>query len=161
MMAMGAAESQEALEERVREQEKLIVAQQTERPLLQQQLTLEKEDDEEEAARSETPENGESKSAEHHKHRAILNNNDDGLDVVEKNLRRVYEAFYDEYQSSIVKPRGSRVAELKGEKSPRKPRLEGIVPDIAYIMPRIKSETLATCVIVFSGIIPLGMDVET
>lgn len=161
MMAMGAAESQEALEERVREQEKLIVAQQTERPLLQQQLTLEKEDDDEEAARSETPENGETKSAEHHKHRAILNNDDDGLEVVEKNLRRVYETFYDEYQKSIVKPRGTRVAELKGEKSPRKPRLEGIVPDIAYIMPRIKSETLATCVIVFSGIIPLGMDVET
>ncbi|KAF9733094.1 hypothetical protein PMIN06_004697 [Paraphaeosphaeria minitans] len=160
MMAMGAAESQEVLEERVREQEKLIVAQQTERPLLQQQLTLEKED-EEEAARSETPENGETKPVEHHKHRAILNNDDDGLEVVEKNLRRVYEAFYDEYQSSIVKPRGTRVAELKGEKSPRKPRLDGIVPDIAYIMPRIKSETLATCRIVFSGIIPLGMDVET
>ncbi|KAL1593952.1 CTD phosphatase Fcp1 [Paraconiothyrium brasiliense] len=162
MIAMGAGESQEALEERVREQEKIIVAQQTERPLLQQQLTLEKEDDEEEAARSEIPENGGTQSTEHHKHhRAILNNNDDGLEVVEKNLRRVYEAFYDEYQRSIVKPRGSRVAELKGEKSPRKPRLEGIVPDIAYIMPRIKSETLATCVIVFSGIIPLGMDVET
>lgn len=161
MMAMGAAESQEILEERVREQEKLIVAQQTERPLLRQQLSLEKEDDDEEAARSETPENGATKPIEHHKHRAILNNDDDGLAVVEKNLRRVYEAFYDEYQSSIVKPRGTRVAELKGEKSPRKPRLEGIVPDIAYIMPRIKSETLATCRIVFSGIIPLGMDVES
>lgn len=160
MLNMGAGESQEALEERVKEQEKIIVAQQTERPLLQQQLTLEKEEDEEEAAKSETPENGNSPSSEHHKHRAILNNDDNGLEVVERNLRRVYEEFYEEYERSIVKPSGSRVAELKGEKSPRKPRLEAIVPDIAHIMPRIKSDTLAGCVICFSGIIPLGMDVE-
>lgn len=158
MLNMGAGESQEALEERVKEQEKTIVAQQTERPLLQQQLTLEKEDEEEEAANSDTPETG--NSHEHHRHRAILNNNDDGLEIVKKHLRRVYEEFYEEYERSIVKPRGSRVAELKGEKSPRKPRLEAIVPDIADVMPRIKRDTLAGCVICFSGIIPLGMDVE-
>lgn len=161
MINMGAEESEEALEERVKEQEKIIIAQQTERPLLQQQLTLEKEDEEEETAKSETPENGSPHSSEHHKHRAILNNDDNGLEVVERNLRRVYDEFYEEYQRSMVKPRGTRVAELKGEKSPRKPRLEAIVPDIAHVMPRIKNETLAGCVICFSGIIPLGTDVET
>ncbi|KAF1979950.1 hypothetical protein BU23DRAFT_549117 [Bimuria novae-zelandiae CBS 107.79] len=161
MINMAAGESEEALEERVKEQEKIIVAQQTERPLLQQQLTLEKEEEEEEAAKSNTPEKGNSPSSEHHKHRAILNNDDNGLEIVENNLRRVYEEFYEEYERSIVKPRGSRVAELKGEKSPRKPRLEVIVPDIADVMPRIKSEALAGCVICFSGIIPLGTDVET
>lgn len=158
MLAMGAAESQEALEQQVKEQEKVIVAQQTERPLLQQQITLDKEDEAEEAS----IEDGDTRMVEHHhhKHRSLLNNDDRGLDIIEANLRRVHDTFFEEYQNSMVLPTGSRVAELKGEKSPKKPRLEGIVPDVADIMPRIKSEVLATCVIVFSGIIPLGMDVE-
>ncbi|KAF2687694.1 hypothetical protein K458DRAFT_331937 [Lentithecium fluviatile CBS 122367] len=161
LLAMGAGESHEKLEEQAKEQEKVIIAQQTERPLLQQQLVLDKEDEEaEETETAEPAENGHSQSSEHHKHRhSLLHDDDRGLEVIEANLRLVHQTFYDEYRKHRVVPSGGRVAELKGEKSPKKRPRDGHVPDIAEIMPRIKGQTLDSCVIVFSGIIPLGMDV--
>ncbi|KAF1830749.1 hypothetical protein BDW02DRAFT_533353 [Decorospora gaudefroyi] len=153
----------EDLEEQAKEQEKLIIAQQTERPLLQQQLMQDKED--EEAGESETPAeaaNGDSEHAEHHKVRhSILNDDDRGLDVIEQNLIRVHRTFYDEYRKAKKMPAGGRIAELKGEKSPKKRHMDDIIPDVAEIMPRIKSEVLDGAVVVFSGIIPLGVDVLT
>lgn len=151
----------EDLQVQAKEQEKLIIAQQTERPLLQQQLMQDKEDDE-----AEDPEgfieveNGNTQHAEHHKVRhSILNNNDRGLDIIEKNLILVHRTFYDEYRKAKKVPAGGRVAELKGEKSPKKRAMEDVIPDVAEIMPRIKSEVLDGAVVVFSGIIPLGVDV--
>lgn len=163
LISMGAGESQEVLEQQVKEQEKIIISQQTERPLLQQQLVLDKEDEEaEEAESTEVTENGETQSTtEHHKHRhSLLHDDDRGLEVIEANLRRVHTAFYDQYRKAKIVPHSGRVAELKGEKSPKKRPFDASVPNIARLMPQIKSETLAGCVIVFSGIIPLGMDVE-
>jgi RNA polymerase II subunit A-like phosphatase len=153
----------EDLEEQAKEQEKLIVAQQTERPLLQQQLMQDKED--EAAEESDNPasaENGDSEQSEHHKVRhSILNDDDRGLDVIEHNLVRVHRTFYDEYIKAKAVPAGGRISELKGEKSPKKRLLNDVIPDVAEIMPRIKSEVLDGAVVVFSGIIPLGVDVQT
>lgn len=158
LISMAATED---LEEQAKEQEKLIIAQQTERPLLQQQLMQDKED--EEADETEAPiavENGDYKHVDHHKVRhSILNDNDRGLDVIEKNLIRVHRTFYDEYRKAKKMPAGGRIAELKGEKSPKKRQLEDVIPDVAEIMPRIKEEVLDGAVVVFSGIIPLGIDV--
>jgi RNA polymerase II subunit A-like phosphatase len=161
LLAMGAAESHEKLEEQAKEQEKVIIAQQTERPLLQAQLELDKEDEEvEEAETTEPIENGHSQSSEHHRHRhSLLHNDDRGLEIIGANLRLVHQTFYDEYRKARVVPQGGRVAELKGEKSPKKRPRDGFVPDVAEIMPRIKSQVLDGCVIVFSGIIPLGVNV--
>jgi RNA polymerase II subunit A-like phosphatase len=39
--------------------------------------------------------------------------------------------------------------------------LTDIIPDVAEIMPRIKEEVLDGAVVVFSGIIPLGVDIHT
>lgn len=50
---------------------------------------------------------------------------------------------------------------MKGEKSPKKRSMEDFIPDVAEIMPRIKNEVLDGTVVVFSGIIPLGVDVLT
>jgi RNA polymerase II subunit A-like phosphatase len=152
----------EDLEEQAKEQEKLIIAQQTERPLLQQQLMQDKEDEEAEVTDSPAAEvtNGDSRHAEHHKVRhSILNDGDRGLDVIEKNLNRVHRTFYDEYRKAKKVPAGGRIAELKGEKSPKKRQIDDIMPDVAEIMPRIKTEILRGAVVVFSGIIPLGVDV--
>lgn len=159
---MGAGESQEALEEHLKEQEKIIITQQTERPLLQQQLVLDKEDEEADVVdASQTTENGSTQSVEHQKHRhSLLHDDDRGLEVIEANLRLVHQTFYDEYLRKKVVPHSGRVAELKGQKSPKKPPLETVVPDVAEIMPRLKQQTLDGCVVVFSGIIPLGMNVE-
>lgn len=162
LLSMGAGESQEALEEHLKEQEKVIITQQTERPLLQQQLVLDKEDEEAEVAEaSQKLEDGSTQPIEHHKHRhSLLHDDDRGLEVVAANLRLIHNTFYDEYLKKRAVPHGGRVAELKGQKSPKKPLLETVVPDVAEIMPRLKRQTLNGCVIVFSGIIPLGMDVE-
>ncbi|CAI6334962.1 unnamed protein product [Periconia digitata] len=162
LLSMGAGESQEALEEHLKEQEKVINTQQTERPLLQQQLVLDKEDEETEIEQSlQTTEDGSTQFIENHKHRhSVLHDDDQGLKVIEANLKLVHQTFYDEYLRKKAMPYSGRVAELKGHKSPKKPPLETVVPDVAEIMPRLKRETLDGCVIVFSGIIPLGMDVE-
>ena len=151
----------EDLEEQAKEQEKLIIAQQTERPLLQQQLMQDKEDEEaEDTEPAAIVTNGHAKHGEHHKVRhSILNDDDKGLDVIEKNLNLVHRTFYDEYRKAKRVPAGGRIAELKGEKSPKKRQLDAIIPDVAKIMPRIKEEVLAYAVVVFSGIIPLGVDV--
>lgn len=162
LIQMGAGESPEVLEQQVKEQEKVIISQQTERPLLQQQLVLDKEDEEAEESESpEAAENGDSQSSEHHRHRhSLLHDDDRGLEVIEDNLRRVHKAFYDEYQKKKIMPHGGRVAELKGEKSPKKRPLDDAIPNVTQLMPRIKRKVLEGCTIVFSGIIPLGMDVE-
>lgn len=160
LISMAAGED---LEQQAKEQEKLIIAQQTERPLLQQQLMQDKED--EEAEDSDKPaevETGDSHHTEGPKVRhSILDNNDRGLDIIEQNLLRVHRTFYDEYLKAKAAPAGGRVAELKGEKSPKKRPLNDVIPDVAEIMPRIKEEVLDGTVVVFSGIIPLGVDVQS
>ena len=161
LLAMGAAESHEKLEEQAKEQEKVIIAQQTERPLLQAQLELDKEDDEvEEAETTEPVENGHSQSSDHKHRHSLLHNDDRGLEIIGANLRLVHQTFYDQYRKARVVPQGGRVAELKGEKSPKKRSRDGHVPDVAEIMPRIKGQVLEGCVLVFSGIIPLGVNVH-
>lgn len=157
--------SPENLDEQTKEQERVIIAQQTERPLLQQQIMQDKADEqaEHEAENSEEPvtANGDPHHPEHPKHRhSILNNDDRGLDVIENNLDRVHSAFYDQYRTSKAVGPAGRVAALKGERSPKK-RPSDYIPDVAELMPAIKEEVLRGTVVVFSGIIPLGVDVQT
>ncbi|KAF2853690.1 RNA polymerase II C-terminal domain phosphatase component [Plenodomus tracheiphilus IPT5] len=153
----------EDLEVQAKEQQEVIIAQQTERPLLQQQLLQDKEDEAaEDIEAAGEVENGNTQHADHHKVRhSILNDDDRGLDIIEQNLLRVHREFYDQYVRSKAVPAGGRIAELKGEKSPKKRAMNDVIPDVAEIMPRIKSEVLDGAVVVFSGIIPLGVDVQS
>ncbi|KAF2477934.1 uncharacterized protein BDR25DRAFT_330546 [Lindgomyces ingoldianus] len=164
LLSMSGGDSPEVLEQQVKEQEKVIISQQTERPLLQKQLLLDQEDEAAEAEDSEQPveaENGDTQSSEHHRHRhGLLHDDDRGLDLIEECLNRVHRSFYDEYQKKKTGPQGGRIAELRGEKSPKKRTLEEFVPDVKVLMPRMKREVLAGTTIVFSGIIPLGLDVQ-
>ncbi|KAF1848375.1 uncharacterized protein K460DRAFT_364349 [Cucurbitaria berberidis CBS 394.84] len=160
LISMAAGED---LEQQAKEQEKLIIAQQTERPLLQQQLMQDKED--EKAEESEQPTEAGSSDPHHSEQpkvrHSILDNNDRGLDIIEQNLLRVHRTFYDEYVKAKAVPASGRIAELKGEKSPKKRPLNDVIPDVAEIMPRIKEEVLDGTVVVFSGIIPLGVDIQS
>lgn len=153
--------SPETLDEQTKEQEKVIIAQQTERPLLQQQLMQDKADEEAEASEEPAAANGDSQHPELPKHRhSILHDDDRGLNIVENNLSRVHAAFYDEYRTSKAIGPAGRVAALKGERSPKK-RPSDSIPDVAELMPAIKERVLGSTVVVFSGIIPLGVDVQT
>ncbi|ORY13302.1 hypothetical protein BCR34DRAFT_481242 [Clohesyomyces aquaticus] len=162
LISMSSGDSPEVLEQQVKEQEKVIISQQIERPLLQKQLLLDQEDEAaEESELAVETENGELQSSEHHKHRhSILHDDDRGLDVIEENLRRIHRTFFDEYQRKKTGAQGGRIAELRGEKSPKKRSLEEFVPDVKVLMPRMKREVLGGCTVVFSGIIPLGLDVQ-
>jgi RNA polymerase II subunit A-like phosphatase len=163
LLTMAAGDGGEVLEQQAKEQEKVIIAQQTERPLLQQQLMLDKEDAQAEEvdivpeAHNGAPEHNEQPKARH----SVLNDDDRGLEIIEKHLVQVHRTFYDEYVRAKAVPAGGRIAELKGEKSPKKRQLNDIIPDVAEIMPRIKEEVLDGAVVVFSGIIPLGVDIQT
>jgi RNA polymerase II subunit A-like phosphatase len=163
LITMAAREGGEVLEQQAEEQEKVIIAQQIERPLLQQQLMLDKEDAQAEGIDSSVEvQNGDAGPLDPPKIRhSVLNEDDRGLDIVEKHLVQVHRAFYDDYRKAKAVPAGGRIAELKGEKSPKKRRLNETIPDVAKIMPRIKEEVLNGAVVVFSGIIPLGVDIQT
>lgn len=163
LLTMTTGEGETALEQQTKEQEKVIIAQQTERPLLQQQLILDKEDAQaEETDLAADAQNGVVEHVEHPKARhSVLNDDDRGLEVIERHLVLVHRTFYDEYIKAKAVPAGGRVAALKGEKSPKKRATNDIIPDVAEIMPRIKEEVLDGAVVVFSGIIPLGVDVQT
>lgn len=151
----------ETLDEQTKQQERLIIAQQTERPLLQQQLMQDKADEEAEASEEPDASNGESDHSEPPKHRhSILHDDDRGLDIIENNLNRVHTAFYDEYNASKAVGPAGRVAALKGERSPKKRPTE-VIPDVADLMPAIKEQVLRNTRVVFSGIIPLGADVQS
>jgi len=157
LLSMGSVDSPEVLEEQVKEQEKLIISQQTERPLLQKQLLLDQADD---AADEEAKaKNGGAQDPEHHKQRhSLLHDDDRELENVEAALRRVHHEFYDLYLRKSAGPQVGRIAELRGEKSPKKRLHEDSVPDIKVLMPKMKRSVLSGVHLVFSGIIPLGID---
>jgi RNA polymerase II subunit A-like phosphatase len=158
LISMTGGDNPQVLEEQVKEQEKVIISQQTERPLLQKQLLLDQAD---EAAEEEVAaENGDTQSTEHHKQRhSLLHDDDRELERIEVCLRRVHEAFYEEYQRRNAGPQVGRVAELRG--SPKKRNVEESgSPDVKTLMPEMKRSVLSGASIVFSGIIPLGMDVQ-
>lgn len=161
LLTMAAGEGVEALVQQAKEQEKVIIAQQTERPLLQQQLMLDQEDAQADETEVPDSQNSDDEHGEHHKARhSVLNDDDRGLEIIERHLVHVHRTFYDEYVKAKAVPAGGRIAELKGEKSPKKRQLNDVIPDVAEIMPRIKEEVLEGVVVVFSGIIPLGVDVQ-
>jgi len=162
LISMTTGKGADALEEQEKEQEKVIVAQQTERPLLQQQLILDKEDAQAEENDMPTEvEHGDLGHSDPPKIRhSVLNDDDRGLSIVEKHLVQVHRTFYAEYAKGKAVPAGGRIAELKGQ-SPKKRHQNDYLPDVAEIMPQIKEKVLDRAVVVFSGIIPLGVDVET
>jgi RNA polymerase II subunit A-like phosphatase len=159
LLTMSGGDNPDLLEQQVKEQEKVIISQQTERPLLQKQLALEQA---EETAEEEVADDAEVPAPEPHKHKSLLHDNDDELIYIERCLRRVHRAFFDEYQKKLPSHQGGRIAELRGAKSPKKRPVDdlGVVPDVKAIMPRMKRSVLQGVSIVFSGIIPLGMDVQ-
>ncbi|TVY15243.1 RNA polymerase II subunit A C-terminal domain phosphatase [Lachnellula arida] len=166
LVRMGGGDDQQLLQEQTAEQEKFLEKQIKDRPLLHMQEELEKEESEEvEAeAKDENEKNGEATQEPHPHHRhKILNDDDTELTHLEQHLTAVHKAFYDEYDGKLVNAHGGRIAQLKPGYN-KKVSIKGdkadlqIVPDVAIVMPRLKKQTLAGCVIVMSGLVPLGVD---
>ncbi|CAG8983996.1 hypothetical protein HYALB_00009005 [Hymenoscyphus albidus] len=165
LVRMGGGDDQALRLEQAAEQENLLEKQIKERPLLHMQEQLDKEEDEadDEEAKEEVK-NGETVTEHpHHKHN-LLKDDDIELMYLEKHLTQIHKSFYEQYDGALVNAQGGRIAQLKPSHSRKVPIKEkagdlSIVPDVAEVMPRIKTRTLEGCVIVMSGLVPLGVDI--
>ena len=98
---------------------------------------------------------------------SILRNDDQELVYLQSRLEAVHGAFFNEYDRKRLGGKGGRVAALTGK---RKMALSSddddtpadllLVPDVKKVMPAMKMRVLSGVTIVFSGVLPLGTDVQ-
>jgi RNA polymerase II subunit A-like phosphatase len=98
---------------------------------------------------------------------SILRNDDHELVYLESRLIAVHAAFFNEYDRKRLGGKGGRVAALTGK---RKIALSSddddtptdllFVPDVKKVMPAMKVRVLSGVTLVFSGVLPLGTDVQ-
>lgn len=149
--------------------DKAIEAQKEDRPLARKQ-ELQDKIDEKAAELAAAMENGKAdrdtaSEGGTQKH-SVLQDNDWELMSLQNHLSAVHDRFYQEYENN-KRNKKDRVSQLREVK--RHPRKRGgdddeldlgAVPDVATIMPTMKRQTLEGVVLVFSGVIPLGADVN-
>lgn len=176
LVSMSGGSDPATLQQQASKQDEALTAQLEDRPLLQKQKQL---DAEEEAAASASAENtnegedrdeggehaSESSSKPHRQN--LLHDDDTELKYLEQSLREVHRSFFDEYDRRLTQAQGGRLAALRGEKSSKKIGLRvddkadlELVPDIKTIMPQMKMAVLEGVSIVFSGVLPLGTDIQ-
>ena len=151
LVSMGGGDNVETLKEKASQQDETIAAQLADRPLLKQQKILEAEEEKANQAAADKEQNGQPSlqdpSPEEHRYRNHLLDDDDGeLAHLETILRKVHGEFYAEYEKKKVGNQGGLSLSL--------------VPDIKEIMPAMKEKVLEGVNLVFSGIMPLGVDVQ-
>lgn len=174
LVSMSGGDDPLLREVQAKSQDEALAAQLLDRPLLQKQKQLDAED---EAASMDTDakENGEvldcvvpDKEQPSNKQRHnLLNNDDTELLYLEKALRQVHTEFFETHARQLAAAQGGRIAELRGaspthrRKVPSKANLDlDMIPDIKDVMPAIKRRVLAGVTIVFSGVVPLGTDIQ-
>ncbi|KAK6349969.1 RNA polymerase II [Orbilia brochopaga] len=171
LVEMGGGDDPDVLAEQTSRQNEALTAQQKERPLAKKQEVLDKQDSD--GTSSNHSNNGDTNSDSGHRHN-LLHDNDNELEYLEKALTEVHQEFFEEYQRRLVASKGGRVAQVRGgggkggKRAPRgnsdsdaKSDYLKNVPDIKHIMPRMKRRVFDNTVLVFSGVIPLGVDVQS
>jgi RNA polymerase II subunit A C-terminal domain phosphatase len=161
LVSMGGGDDVEAMKEKTLQQDETIAAQLADRPLLQKQKMLDEED------AKATQQNGDSSPDDDpnpetgHRHH-LLQDDDEELIRLEAALRKVHAEFYAEYERRKLSSQGGRIADLKGARNPKSsPKDELLlVPDVKAIMPPMKQQTLHGVNLVFTGIMPIGVDVH-
>ncbi|KAJ9611672.1 CTD phosphatase Fcp1 [Cladophialophora chaetospira] len=183
LIAMSGGDSPEVRELQTKDQEEIINSQLEEKPLLRMQLQQDQKDEAEaatngDAAASQSTESdstdssdsSESNSSPKHKARhSILKNDDEELVHLEVALTRVHETFFAEYDRKRLGGKGGRVAELTGKRKAPLPSQDDndghsldlmLIPDVKRVMPAMKIKVLSGVRIVFSGVLPLGTDIQ-
>lgn len=172
LVSMGGGDDPTTLQAQATKQDETLAAQLQERPLLQKQKQLEA-DDEAAAAASTDGDNpnentkGDETPSDSGKHRHnLLQDNDTELQYLERSLRKVHTEFFDVYNQKLASIQGGRIAQLRGEKHAKKVAVNDkdadlkLVPDIKIIMPQMKLRVLEGVSLVFSGVVPLGTDIQ-
>ncbi|KAF8250198.1 hypothetical protein K440DRAFT_619671 [Wilcoxina mikolae CBS 423.85] len=171
LITMGGGSDQQLITDQTSELDKAIEAQKEDRPLAKKQ-ELQDKIDEKAAELAAATENGDAhkdiaSEGGAHKH-SVLQDNDWELNSLKGHLSAVHERFYYEYEMNKGN-RKDRVSQLRdAKKHPRKRGADeddaldlNAVPDVAVIMPTMKKRALSGVVLVFSGVIPLGADVQS
>ena len=170
IVAMSENENPAIREAQATSQTETLNVQMEERPLAQKQKQLEA--DEIAAEESAAKEEGQDNSApapsedphemERPKHN-LLQDHDRELYHLEESLRSVHTAFFQAYSQQMNAAKGGRVGELIGGQkiTPTDKTDLDLIPDIKKILPAVKSRVLGGTVIVFSGVVPLGMDIAS
>ncbi|EPS39141.1 hypothetical protein H072_7051 [Dactylellina haptotyla CBS 200.50] len=163
LVEMGGGDDPDVLAQQTSRQNEALTAQQKERPLAKKQEVLDKQDSDSVSNHSN---NGDTNSDSGHRHN-LLHDNDNELEYLGKALTDVHQEFFEEYQKRLVASKGGRVAQVRGGKGPKKLVHHGDgdylsnVPDVKHIMPSMKRRVFDNIVLVFSGVIPLGVDVQS
>jgi len=175
MVSMAGDQDEDTLQKKEHEHDEILASQLADRPLLQKQKILDAADEEAKDAKDSAAvaeaieilnEDGSAEKrtnpADHPRYRHnLLQNDDNELEPLGKNLRNVHDAFYEEYEKGLSAGEAGRVAELRAGK-PKKQTVSGlIIPDAAVIMQEMKSRVLGDTHIVFSGVVPLGVNIHT
>ena len=171
MVSMAGKQDEGSLKEKTEEQDETINAQLQERPLMQKQKILDAAEEEAktspavEAAVELLSGDGEKESGEaaqppKYRHN-LLQDDDTELSYLGQSLRRIHQAYYDELKRGTASSKGGRVADLRPGHSKKRSidELENI-PDAAVLMSGMKTRVLQGVNIVFSGVVPLGVDIQ-
>ena len=171
LVAMSGSDDSAVREAQTSSQTATLNVQMEERPLAQKQKQLEAEEiaAEANAAKEGSLKNDASSASlddlgdsEKPKHN-LLHDRDRELFYLEDSLRSVHTAFFQAYSQQMTAAQGGRVAKLMGGQKivPSDKSDLDLIPDIKKILPAVKSKVLKGTVVVFSGIVPLGVDVAS
>lgn len=171
LVSMSGGDDPTVLQQQASRQDEALAAQLEDRPLLQKQKLLDAEGEAaaaSDATISKDDESSDELPSEPSRHRQnLLHDDDTELKYLERSLQEVHRAFFEEYDKRLTKARGGRLAELReGKKAKKVPVREDdevdleVVPDVKNIMPQMKTRVLEGVVLVFSGVVPLGTDIQ-
>ena len=173
MVYMAGKQDEGSIKEKATEQEEEIATQLADRPLLQKQKILDAAEEEVKASSAVdgVPEllskDGEKSDCEtestHSRYRHnLLQDDDTELEHLGRNLRHIHQTYYGEHERELSGSRGGRVAELRpGHHKKRSVDELERIPDVAILMNGLKHRVLAGVIIVFSGVVPLGVNIHT
>lgn len=168
LLDMSGGTDAAAMKEKSDEQDEQLKAQIADRPLLQEQIKLDQAEENAitDADLEQVPSEQDIhaqvgvRTDQNKTRHNLLNDDDDELEYLETALRNVHKRFFEEYLAAAAPSiSGGRLAELRGERSPKKrPDVDlSRVPDVSRIMSGLKGEVLGATIITFSGVVPLGV----
>jgi len=167
LVSMGGGDNPGKLQEQTSQQDETLAAQLADRPLLQKQKILDAAEDERAKHHAESGTTGETIEQKpdagpqsQYRHN-LLRDDDTELQHLQDSLQGIHQAFYEEYDHRLSGSQGGRIAELRpGYTKKRAVENLGVLPDVTAIMARMKQKVFKGVSLVFSGVVPLGVDIH-
>lgn len=176
LVNMAGSQDAGAMKEKTEQQDETLSSQLEDRPLLQKQKILDAAEDEAKtspAAESAAyllsgSDDGEKQDPTppieppfKYRHN-LLQDDDTELQYLSQSLRNVHSAFFTEYERTLSPTTSGRIAELRPNGPSSKPSLYDLqrIPDAAALMAAMKRRVLSGVNLVFTGVVPLGVNIQ-